>query len=258
LLIHTPNPHYTTDYTSQLIRSPDDPGYNMPIILVDPRSMRPEDEELLLALSQHAPRTKFRPGDIAMLDGHVPKKLVVTHERIPRMWEVRFVVSRWAMEAMLTVHSKLDVRGLDHLYEIIRSHGGLPEQAYRNPVIYAHGYPHGIYPNTAAWLSEWNLKKLAIRDPVIGWHEIVEESGAPFFGYDTSGLVAPFQFEVAPDKYSGGHNLQHPFMHEEPGVQTLCTMGLEEHLFDPIIVGRERRIKKIDRDHEIFNTQEST
>jgi hypothetical protein len=252
MLIHTPDSNYVTNYSSQIIKGADDPQYGMPLVVMDSRFLTPHDEELMLALSQYSPRTRFKPGDLAMLDGAVPKKLVVTQEKIPRVWEVRFVVSRWAMEAMLTIHSKLDVHGIDHLFEIIRSHGGLPQHTYNSPVIYAHGYPHGIYPNTAAWLSDWNLKKLAIRDPIVGWHEIVEEAGAPFLGYDTSGLVAPFQFEVAPDKYSVGNNLKHPFMHEEPGVHTLCTMGFEEQLFDPIVVGSNRRLKPIAKDHDIF------
>lgn len=252
MLIHTPNANYTTNYQSEIIKGIDDPNYEMPVVLMDPRFITSQDEELLVALSQHAPKTRFKPGDLAMLDGQVPKKLVVTQDRIPRMWEVRFVVSRWAMEAMLTIHSRLDVAGIDHLFEIIRSHGGLPSHSYKNPVIYAHGYPHGIYPNTAAWLSEWNLKKIAIRDPIVGWHEIVEEAGAPFLGYDTSGLVAPFQFEVAPDKYSVGQNIARPFQHEEPSVHTLCTMGFEDRLFDPIIVGQQRKLRKIDEDHDIF------
>lgn len=252
MLIKTPNPNHVINYETTLLKSPTDPDYGAPIILVDPRGITQEQEELLLGLTQFTPATKFRAGDLAMLRGAVPKKLTVTVEKIPRVWEVRFVVSRWMMEAMLTLHSSINVQGLDHLIDLIESHGGLPKYLYDQPVIYAHGYPHGIYPNTAAWLAEWNLKRLAIRDPVMPWANIVNGHGAAFLGYDTTDLVAPFQFEYAPNNYGEGNALTHPFAEEEAGVQTLCSSGLEEYLFDPIIIGQTRRLKNVDPDNDVF------
>jgi hypothetical protein len=251
VIIASPDPYYIQEYQTQIIASPTS-EYELPIVLIDPRSITPQHEELLSTLAEYAPRTRFKRGDLAMLRGEVPKKVAMVQDRIPRVWEVRFVVSKWAMEAMLTLHSRLDVNGADHLRAMIESHGGLPEYQYEQPVIYAHGYPHGMYPNTAAWLGEWNLKRLVLRDPIVAWRNVVEEAGASFYGYDSNGLTQPFHFEVAPDDYSHGSNLGRPFLHEEPNVESLCISGLEEYLFDPIVLGQRRRMKKIDRDHDIF------
>jgi hypothetical protein len=109
-----------------------------------------------------------------------------------------------------------------------------------------------MYPNTAAWLAEWNLKRLVLRDPIQPWRGIVEEAGAQFYGYDSSTLPQPYTFELAPDDYSHGSNLGRPFMHEESNVETLCISGLEDHLFDPIVIGRKRKLRRLDQDHDIF------
>ncbi len=250
MLIHAPNTDYAT-HSETLILKPSY-EYELPIVLVDPMSITPADEEIMSTLAEYAPRTKYKRGDLAMLKGEIPTKMRMTFDKIPRVWEVRFVVSKWAMEAMLTLHSRIDVQGPDHLRSIISSHGGLPESRFDQPMIYAHGYPHGLYPNTAAWLSEWSLKRLAFRDPIQPWRNIVEEAGANFYGYDASSLRKPYNFELAPDDYSHGSNLGAPFVHEEENVETLCLSGFEEQLFDPIIIGQKRKLRRIDEEHPVF------
>ena len=252
MLIYSHNPYYVSDFKETIIRAPDSPEYELPVVLIDHRSVTPQDEEMLQLLAEHPPHSRFKRGDIALLHGDIPHKMRLRMERIPRAWEVRFVVSRWAMELMLTLHSQIQVGGADHLRAIIESHGGLSAPKYSEPILYCHGYPHGMYPNTTAYLREWNVKRLTVRDPVQPWRHIVEEAGAQFYGYDSSQLVRPYNFELAPDDYSKGASLKHPFQHEEPNVEMLCLSGLEEYLFDPIIIGQKRRVKTLDEDHDIF------
>ena len=252
MLIYSHNPYYVSDFQETIIRAPDSPDYELPVVLIDPRSVSPQDEEMLQLLAEHPPQSKFKRGDLALLHGDIPHKMRLKMDRIPRAWEVRFVVSRWAMELMLTLHSQIQVGGTDHLRAIIESHGGLAPGKYSEPVLYCHGYPHGMYPNTTAYLREWNVKRLTVRDPVQPWRTIVEEAGASFYGYDSSQLVRPYNFELAPDDYSRGASLKHPFMHEEPNVEMLCLSGLEEYLFDPIIIGRKRKLRALEEDHDIF------
>lgn len=252
MLIYSHNPYYVSDFQETIIRAPDSPDYELPVVLIDHRSVTPQDEEMLQLLAEHPPHSRFKRGDIALLHGDIPHKMRLRMEKIPRAWEVRFVVSRWAMELMLTLHSQIQVGGADHLRAIIESHGGLSAPKYSEPILYCHGYPHGMYPNTTAYLREWNVKRLTVRDPVQPWRHIVEEAGAQFYGYDSSQLVRPYNFELAPDDYSKGASLKHPFQHEEPNVEMLCLSGLEEYLFDPIIIGQKRRVKTLDEDHDIF------
>lgn len=253
MLIYNPDPYYIADYETKIITTAH-PGYELPIVLIDPRSVTPLDEELLSVCAEYPPRTRFRRGDLALITGDIPLKLRRDHERIPRVWEVRFVVSKWAREAMLTLQSTLgaDLRGPDQLRSFIDNCGGLGEYQRETPVIYAHGYPHGIYPNSLAWLPEHQLKRIPFRDPIQPWRDVVESAGSHFYGYDSNGLVKPFGWELAPDDYSHGSNLGRPFNWEEPNVETLCLGGLEEHLFDPIIIGQTRRRKKLDPDHDFL------
>lgn len=252
MLIKIPNTNYVSNYTTTDLKSPRDPNWSAPLVILDKREIRMEDEELMAGITQYAPDTKYRPGDLAMLKDTIPRKLTVGKEEIPRIWEVRFVLSKWSMEAMLTIQSRPDVNGIDHLIALVEHHGGLLRHNYNTPIIYAHGYPHGMYPNTAAFLADWNLRRIAIREPIVGWQEIVEESGAPFFGYDQSEFSVPYGWELAPDLYGSGHKRPQPFRFEEKGVQTLCENGFEAFLFDPIIVGRTRRMPKLDDDHDLF------
>lgn len=252
MLVYSKNPYYTGDVETRIIQPTTD--YDLPVVLIDPNSITEQDEELLAALARHAPATKFKRGDLAMLKGEIPQKVKMDFERIPRVWEVRFVLSRWTMEAMLALQARPDIEGIDHLTAILEHQGGPQRWDYEQAVLYCHGYPHGTYPNSVAFLREWNLQRLTMRDPIQPWKVIVNEAGAQFNGYDTSTLVRPFHLELAPDQYRAGNDVGHPFSWEDSNVNVLCVSGLEEMLFDPIVPGgRKRKVKKIDPDHDLFS-----
>lgn len=257
MLIQTKNPNYVAGVDTRILRpstsriaTPSD--YELPVVLIDPNSITPQDEELLQALAEYAPATKFRRGDLAILEGEIPNRLRMDFELIPRVWEVRFVISKWAFEAMLALQTRPDITGTDHLHALLERSKGLDKYQYEAPVIYAHGFPHGVYPNSVAFLRDYNLKRLTMRDPTQPWRTVVEASGAPFHGYDASSIPRPFSFELAPDQYRSGDNIKHPFGWEEPNVEALCAAGFEDVLFDPVVLNRKRKVKAIDRDHDLF------
>lgn len=255
MLIHVPNPNYVSNAETMILKPAR--GYELPIIIVDPMAFTPDDEELLALLAEYPPKTKFRRGDIGMLIGDIPTRMREKLDSIPRFWEVKFVISKWAREVMLTLHSRIDIVGPDHLRDIITSHGGLPEWRYERPVFYCVGYPHGKNSNTACFIDEANLKRVNYRNPIQEWPDTIQEAGAEFYGYDVEKMVKPYSFAYAPDDYSHGVSLKHPFRHEEATVQTMCVAGLEEHLFDNIVVGRKRNLRRLDPENPIWTPPET-
>ncbi len=233
---------------------PADPNYELPISIVDPKEITPEDEELLQAMAQHRPKTKFKPGDLAYLT-EIPFQLRRSRGlALPRIWKVRFAISAWAYELMCVAmeHGGYGTKlGMDRAIALLeRTH--FDESKARNPMLYAHGYPHGIYPSTAAWLPARALRPLTFREPNVAWRTVIEEANAPYYGYDSDKLPIPFYFSVAPDDYSTGQNIGHPFLHEEAVTHAACTLGLEEHLFVPIIIGASKKPRPLDQDHDVF------
>jgi hypothetical protein len=206
--------------------------YTLPIQVVDPKSMTLSDAELITAMSEYTPVTAFRPGDLAYLT-EAPPRLRVARNALPRMWQIRFVISAWAHEIMRLVHSVDRVMGIDHVISLLESQDMQPDR-YRKPIVYAHGFPHGMYPDTTAWFPERVLRKVVLKDSNQPWPAILDEAKAPYLGYNESGLMVPYTFDLAPDLYSNGENLGKPFSFEEATTHTACLLGMEEVLFKPV------------------------
>jgi hypothetical protein len=261
-------PNYYDKYTTELIKPKVSVAtdYELPLVLLDPN--QEPDWDLLSVFDDFTPITRLRRGDLVCLkelsedSAWAPLALA---DVIPRVWEVRFIASLWARDAMSLLHCMPDVVDGEHLRNMLLARYGHRGRVGRGAfslspaesdraVVYAHGYPHGMYPNTAAWIPESKLVKLPHRDPIQPWETVVNHAGAEFHGYDGSQLLRPYHFDFAPDDYSHGSNLGHPFEWEEPNVQTLCLLGLEDRLFDPIVRGRSRRLRPLDIDHPLALT----
>ena len=214
--------------------------YVVPIQIIDPDEVTPEDVELLALFDEVPPHSKFRPGDLAMIK-QVTEQLRLTRDSLPPMWQIRFVVSRYAFELMRRCRGGVRAIGLDHAVAQIEATAvqALEHRGVRLPtaedikkwssraVIYAHGFPHGNNPDSAAWFPESCLRRLALRGENVDWRNVLDEAHAPFLGYDEGGSSAPFIFDVAPDLYSSGENLGVPFSFEEATVHTAALLGLE-------------------------------
>lgn len=201
---------------------------------LDP-SLRMEDEDLIQALDAYPPKTRFKPGDIASIID-APEYLLARRRMLPRYWQIRFVVSAWAYELMRLRHNNqgITIYGLDHAAALIEERRGLLPQRYARPIIYAHGFPHGAYPDTACWFAERCLRKLPLRGPTENWELILDEAKAPFLGYNGELLAAPFTFDIAPDLYSSGENLGSPFIFEETAFHTASLLGMEQRMLSAV------------------------
>lgn len=234
MLIRTPGSHIIQPTREIVAR--DDPRYKLPIVVVDPSRFTRKDEELLELMSLYAPVSRFQPGELVMLR-EVPLNIRGV-ARIPRCWKIRFIVSAWAHE-LLKRHWMEGGRAPAHTIANTLESAGFTPADYTRPVIFAHGYPHGLYPNSAAWLPERVLGRLPLRETNAEWRTIVEEAGSHFLGYDPAGTPAAISFEGAPDDYSKGQNIGRPFQHEEETTHTACLTGLEEILMVPIASGQK-------------------
>lgn len=232
---------------------------DLPITIVDPNSLTIADEEMLLAMVEHPPKTDFRPGDLGYLT-EAPPYLRNTKKLIPRMWQVRFIISAWQYELMTLVQSQPTVHGIDHAIALLEQQGFAPSK-YRRPVLYCHAFPHGLYPDSAAWMPEtvyrdgaWRplLRKVVFREHNQQWQSILDEAKAPFVGYDGSNLMVPYIYDVAPDLYSDGENLGRPFSFEEATVHTAALLGMEEVLFRPVDPYYINNDHVVDPAHDIF------
>ncbi len=202
--------------------------YTAPIRILDPTSVRYQDEELLLAFDEYPPKTKFKPGDLAIIQD-VPEYLALRCTDIPNIWQIRFVISTWMFELMRLVHSD-DPVGIDHAVCLLEERFGLTPERYFRPVIYAHGFPHGLNPDSATWFPERALRRIALRSSNEDWPVILDAARAPLLGYDESRMIAPYNFDVAPDLYANGESLGRPFHFEEAAVHSAALLGLEEAL----------------------------
>lgn len=222
----------------------------LPITFIDPRSITLSDEEMLVAMSEHMPNTKFRPGDLGYL-AEAPPYLRNTRKLLPRIWQVRFVVSRWQFELMRLLHSHPSILGVDHAIALLEQQGFSPA-SYRKPVLYCHAFPHGMYPDSAAWMPDRVLKKITFRENNQEWPTILDEAKAPFVGYDDKGLIVPYTYDLAPDLYSNGENLGRPFSFEEATVHTAALLGMEEVLCRPVDPYYINHSYTVDPAHDIF------
>lgn len=230
---------------------PEDPDYELPISIVDPRGITENDEELIQAMAQHSPKTRFKAGDLGYLR-EVPFNLRTRNAVIPRIWKVRFVITAWAYELLATAMNHGGNIGMDRALSLLE-HINFNPMHTKKPMIYAHGYPHGVHPATAAWIPERALRRLVFREQNMPWYGVLEEAGANFYGYDTDKIPTSFHFSLAPDDYRSGSNIGKPFHHEEDVTHLLASNGLEEHMFVPIILGEKKR-PTLDPDHDVFGT----
>lgn len=230
----------------------DDETYSLPINILD-EHLSLADEELLMAMTEERPRTRFREGDFVMLT-RVPPYLASKREIVPRCWKIRFIVTRFAYELWATfLHygGALSPTQCEQLVE--NSPQFAPEHRWL-PLIYAHGYPHGEYPDSTAWLPHTLLRRTIFNEHTMEWTSIIEEAGADYKGYDTNEINGHISLDLSPDNYRSGSNIGKPFRIEEPLMNVLCLhQGMEEQLRVPYITGHQDRVKPMDRDHDIFD-----
>jgi hypothetical protein len=241
--------------TERRIICHNDEDYSLPINVLDERMLRIEDEELMMALAEYKPRTKFKENDFVILTS-VPSYLR-DRETLPRCWKIRFVITRWAYELMTVILQYGGAISVAQATTFLESMPSFDPRRMRDARIYAHGYPHGDHPDSTAWLPEALLRRTTFKETAMQWVNIVEEAGAKYRGYDTNNLPSRFVLDLAPDNYKDGANLRRPFVSEEPLVHTLCKhAGLDEILAVPYVIGEYDHVKQLDRDHDIFATAE--
>lgn len=217
----------------------------LPIMIFDPKAMTEEDEELIVAMDEYPPSTKFRAGDLGYL---VRMPQYLKHRTVARVWQVRFIISRWQYELMRLVNT-LPVRGIDHAITLLDQQGFM-DQEYRKPILYCHAFPHGMNPDSAAWMPETSLRRWSLREYNQEWETILAEAHAPYQGYDTKHLLTPYTYDLAPDLYGNGENLGRPFSFEEATVHTAALLGMEEVMFRP-----KPEHYRIDPEHDIFEEE---
>jgi hypothetical protein len=218
--------------------------YELPIHILDQRSMTQADEEILSAMTEYPPATNLKKGDLVYLTETTPYTRI-SRIGVPRLWQVRLVISAWTFELHRIAQDPYHKpAGIDYAIGVLEAQN-FPRSKWRKPIVYAHGYPHGNWPDTASWFPERVLRKITFREATQPWERILDEAQAPFRGYDASQLVVPYTFDLAPDMYSAGENLGRPFSFEQDTAHTIALLGGEEILFRPLK-------KELDREHDIF------
>lgn len=205
--------------------------HELRIQVINPHGMTPEDQAFVSMLQQYPPRTNFQSGDLAMLI-EVPKHISDHEGRIPNMWEVRAVYSRYQFELHRLVHQTGGM--FDWAVSQIEMARRLPPNRYRDPVIYAHAFPHGAWPSSAEWFPDWCLKRLVLRAPTEDWQPILDEFSTPFLGYNEADFGAGVVFDLAPDIYADQRQVLKPLSFEEDAFHRVALVaGLEEKCMVP-------------------------
>lgn len=220
--------------------------HELRIQVINPHGMTPDDMAFVELLQQYPPRTNFSAGDLAMLL-EVPKHLGDNEYRIPNIWEVRGVYSRYQFELHRLVHQTGGM--FDWAIAQIEMSRRLPPNRYREAVIYAHAFPHGQWPSSAEWFPEWCLKRLMLKAPAPEWEPILDEFSSPYMGYNPSDFGAGVVFDMAPDIYADGRNRTRPLSFEEDSFHRVALLGMEERCMVPTEV-RELGVTAVD----IFDT----
>lgn len=233
-------------------RRPDE-GYHLPIRILDELSVQPEDGELVHAMAEHPPDSKFREGDLVYLQ-RCPGSLRLKRELVPRFWKIRWVISTFTYEVNALMHSQQhgEVMGIDHAIALLDAQGGLNETRYRQPFIYAHGFPHGHYPDSAMWFAESCFRRLTLREKNEAWELLLDEAHAPFRGWDRRTYARPVILDVAPDRYRDGEALGAPLPSEEATYQTACLLGMEEMMVRPVDSFAIGDPRSVDPEHDCF------
>lgn len=208
--------------------------------VTDREYLSEEDMALIETLRFVAPTTTLGAGDICTLISPT-RKMLLSRKPVPRMWQVRFVISRWtygAFKSAVTLRSEgptawedcLRMYGND-VYTMLRNLNPVPSKDYRQPMVYAHGFPHGHYPDTAHWFIGSQLQGYALRAGTEIWPSILDEAKAPYLGVE---VPTPVCLDFAPDLYGKGEAIGRPFSFEDTMVDTLALLGHEEFMMRPV------------------------
>lgn len=198
--------------------------HELRIQVLNPHGMTPDDEAFVSLLLEHPPVTNFKTGDLAMLE-MIPRHL--QHEgTLPNIWEVRNVVSRYQLE----LHTLMHQGGgkLDHAVALMEATRRVPPRRRNSAVVYAHAFPHGEWPSSAAWFPEYCLRRLMLRAPTEEWAPILDEFSSPFVGYDADLYGAGIVLDMAPDIYGDQRTKKKPLSFEEDAFHRAALFGLEE------------------------------
>ena len=220
-----------------------DGSYSLPVVVTDRYNFNEQDAATLSTMKAHAPATRLRAGDLTRLivvPSTMHTRFGNAGMKIPRVWKIRHVISRWSWEIYRMYKNGEMIYGIDHAANMLDIEGVAPE-LYASTLVYAHGYPHGMYPNTASWFQPYMLKKLVIREDNEIWPSILNEADTTFTGYDRGGHL---NIDLAPDLYSLGKNVKRPFGHEEVATHTAAGLGLEELMMVPMApMARRRKLR---------------
>lgn len=221
--------------------------YLMPIQIFDDAHFTPDDALLLDIMFEHTPRTNLKPGNIVQLTDvppHLRRGLRVQgmEGHLPAFWKVRYVISRWAFTVLRHYndpnHFHRDGEPPSPDYIISEVENELDPIHFRTPVVYAHSFPHGMYPDSAQFFFERHCRRININDgqpqELVEWPVVLDEAHARFRGYDTTQYVTGFHLDLAPDHYSEGECLGKPLDHESAAFDTACVLGLEEKMVRPV------------------------
>lgn len=207
--------------------------YRFPIAIVNPDETDEYHIGVLDTAMHITPMTKFKEGDLAMILGEVPgyirKKYQEARRGIPRVWKIRYVVSMWTLNVMRMVQAGEQIWGVDHAMAMLEA-DGINERELPRALLYAHGYPHALYPNTAQWFTADALKKIALREPNVTWPVVLDGAKTRFQAYTDPGNLV---LDLAPDRYGEGQRLTRPFEHEETTTHIAASLGLEEAMWRP-------------------------
>jgi hypothetical protein len=200
------------------------------------RVLQDSEVAFLEALDAHKPQSEFRVGDLAII--HKMPSYLRTRDAdlAPCYWQVRMVISLWTYEAWALGNAlRLDGRwdeGLRHfdgdVYKMLQHFSSIPSYKAKKAVIYAHGFPHGMWPNTAAWFFDGHLTRDFLRSGNEDWELILDEAHTTYVGLAPEAVMNGISLDLAPDLYGSGEKLQRPFSFEESAFHTLSCFGAEE------------------------------
>lgn len=198
-----------------------------------------DDMALIETLGYVAPtNTSLTAGQICQLV-EPTTAMKMNGRQVSRIWQVRFVISMWtygAYRAALRLQQAgtwgqaLAIAKGD-VYTMLRDHNDVPPKMYKKAIVYAHSFPHGMYPDSAAWFYAKNLLPFTVLTNHEGWPLILDSAGAPYGGIDSPLHVT---FDLAPDHYRKGSAIGRPFEFEDAAVHTMALFGYEEAMMLPV------------------------
>jgi hypothetical protein len=202
--------------------------HELRVQLLNPEGATPNDVLFMDMLAQYAPRTRLSPGDLCLLQ-EIPNHLI-KNGPYPNVWEVRAVYSHWQYLLHRIVHLQDEFNPVLAQIETARR---LSPYKYRDPIVYAHAFPHGQWPSSAEWFPEQCLKRMVLQAPVENWEPILDEFSSPFLGYDPDQFSAGVVLDLAPDIYGDQRRYTRPLSIEEDSFHQVCLLGLEEACMVP-------------------------